>query len=111
MSIMKIKSRQYSVMFYTEHPDNYSSSFQLFAEGNMGMIYTLNGQDFLKHVSEHIDELFQECEVELIMFSMLPPLLRKLRLVLKDKCEFDLLYSFMDKQNRPFSMVQMRLKP
>jgi hypothetical protein len=110
MIAMKIKHRQNSVMFYTEHPDNYVSSFQIFLEGNLGIIYTLNGHEFMDLVTTHIEELFKECEIELIMFSMMAPLLRRLRHKLKDKCEFDLLYSFFDAKKRPFSMVLMRLK-
>ena len=97
-------------MFYSGHPDNYTSSFQIFLEGNLGIIYTLNGKDFLSQIENNIDRLYKECGIEIIMFSMLPPLLRRLRHILKNKCDFELLFSYLDDEGRTFSMVMMRLK-
>lgn len=106
MSVMKKKRRQDSIYFYTDHPDNFSSVMQMFYDGNVGFIYSLNGEKFMRNINKHIDEIFTD-GVEYVMFSMLEPTLKLLKRALSKKFEIKVLFPFKDEEGREFNMLLM----
>ena len=71
MSRYEISGKVFHIRFYDKDQDRYSSSFQMVVDGNIGMIYGLNGAGFFKCIPLHIASIMRDLEVNTILFTMM----------------------------------------
>ena len=105
---MEIAAKMYHVRFYDKHEDRYSSSFQVFVDGDSGHIYGLNGNGFLKILRDFTQEFFTSLGVKYVFFYMMEETLAAFKGVAAslDVEELERLTT----ANRPMVKVRISLK-
>lgn len=110
MSSFEISSKMFHVRFYSEKSkDRYSSSFQLFVDGNTGIIYGLNGSDFFKNISKHILGIMHLTGIDRVLFTMMRDTYDQLEKRIKDQVDLSVVRE-VKAHGRDMVEIELRLR-
>lgn len=83
MSKYEISGKIFHIRFYENDSDKYSSSFQMVVDGNIGIIYGLNGAGFFRCIKDSIRGIMKDLNVDTIFFTMMADTLKFLNISLE----------------------------
>lgn len=104
---MEFIPRQQQMIIFDKHQDNYDSSAQIFLNGDMGVIYGLNGTKFYEYIRKNIKQLFAGIGVEFLLAYVRASHMRLMKRALDGICTVEVMRKGkMAKRNMVLVMIE-----
>lgn len=106
----EIEATEFDVRFYTDHEDNYSSSFTMKMIGDAGHITKLNGREFFSVAARFFDYVLGETGAEFMTAELLAHTLRALKKTLEGVATIEVTREFKKKGRKFFQVKIQRIQ-